>query len=383
MNTRPRPTPPPRSMYHYYASLDVSAMLANDSVLLNSSIETPIPETSDSNSQLTFPICLNKLLNDYWLMSFILPNSKVYKQLIDLTLPIETILQPLLNCFDHSYTSPDAYLSIQVVGDMYQTYNTQKSSRTDKKKGTQSLGWKMSFSSQGVLTSKIVGIKLRVDVTAKLNSIKLERFLYEMNHLSESDFFCMSWVSFVKGNFPVLDTSISAHLSACIFLIYVAIPNCKIKEVNQFVPSHLKKVISHMNSIREEIRTMKYSDTLSICHLFLKNLSPSRSGNAISLPVVKVKKLSMRLKYINCIFVVGNYHIGIVRIENESVYGKLDTFSEFWHFSEIRGWSIISAKEIVFIQLAQRVKSLEKMISFLSPNTDFIGSLLKQILCSE
>ena len=36
------------------------------------------------------------------------------------------------------------------------------------------------------MTSKIVRIKLRVDAEARLNSNKLNEYLYEMNHLSEN-----------------------------------------------------------------------------------------------------------------------------------------------------------------------------------------------------
>ena len=357
-------------------------MLQDGNVFLESNIVNPNPGTRHTQSQLTLPISLDKLLNDYWLMCFLIPNGKVYKQMIDLTIPIQTSLQPFLKCFGHSATSPDAYLTIQVIGDLYQTYNAEKSSRTvKKKKKIMSLGWGMSFTRQGVVTSKIVRIKLREDATVKLNADRLNEFLFGMNNLSESELFCMSWVSFVKGNFPVMDKSVSAHHSACIFLIYSEIPGCKIKEVNQFVPSQLKKVISHITLIREEIRTMKSYDTLAISRLFLGNVNTSRSGNAISLPIVKIKKLSFRLKYIDCNFVIGKQHIGITRIENESLPDKLDNFSEFWNFAEIRGWSVISAEDLVFIELAQRVKSTEKTIVFLSPNSEFIDSFFKYLLC--
>ena len=322
-----------------------------------------------------------QLLNDYWVMFFLLPNGKVYKQLINLTIPIQTSLQPLLKCFDYTLTSPDAYLTIQVIGDLYQTYNTEKSSRTvKKKKKIMSLGWKMPFSSQGVVTSKIVRIKLREDTTARLNSDRLNEFLFGINHTSESELFCMSWVSFVKGNFPVLDPPISAFYSACIFLIYrLTQDDLEDIDVNTFVPSHLKKVVSHTNTIKEEIRMMKYSDPISINRLFLDNLNASRSGNGISLPITRLIKASAKLKNIDCIFVIGKYHIGITRIENESTFTKADAISEFWHFSKILGWFIQPEDGIVFIQLKSDIDSCDNLV-FFSHNVHFVDFIFCQYL---
>ena len=241
----------------------------------------------------------------------------------------------------------------------------------------------MSFSCQGVVTSKIVRIKLRVDAEARLNSNKLNEYLYEMNHLSESDLYCISWTSFVKGNFPILDPSVSEFYSACLFLIYNRVyGRTEDIEVKQFVPSHLQKFISHLSSIQQEIRTMKYSDTLSMCRVFLDNLNGSRSGNAISMQIVKFKKLAIGLKYIDCIFVIGKCHIGIIRVENESVYATVDTFSEFWHFSEIMGWFIQPENDIVFIQLKSDMDSSNNLV-FFSHIVHFIDFIFCQYLCTR
>ena len=93
-----------------------------------------------------------RLLSDFWPMCFVLPNGKVYTQLIDLTVCIQESLQSLLSCFQHSHPSHNSCLTLQVIGDLYQTYKPQKSS---KKKGIQFVEWNNSFSNQGVVICKV------------------------------------------------------------------------------------------------------------------------------------------------------------------------------------------------------------------------------------
>ena len=149
-------------------------------------------ETSFKMSSLNSLPDWKRLLSDFWPMCFVLPNGKVYTQLIDLTVCIQESLQSLLNCFQHSYPSHNSCLTLQVIGDLYQTYKPQKSS---KKKGIQFVEWNNSFSNQGVVTSKVVKVSLREDTDVSLSSERMEEFVYGMSHLCESEMFCMSWVS--------------------------------------------------------------------------------------------------------------------------------------------------------------------------------------------
>ncbi|KAI6650668.1 hypothetical protein LOD99_7719 [Oopsacas minuta] len=367
---------PYREESHVYEQVNYTEMLHDDNVFLNSRSNTGQPSELIKPSFLDSLTDCHKLLQDFWPMCFTLNSGETYLQLVDLTVSIEESLQRLFNCFKHSYPSPNSFLTLQVIGDLYQTYEPQKSS---KKKGMQSIDCRNSFTSQGIVTSKIVRVSLRADIDASLNEEKLERFLYEMSHLSESEMFCMSWISFVKGSFPVMNLSVSARHSACIFLIYMRVPGNKNIELNKFVPSHLQKM-PHLEKILEELERMHASDTMTICNLMLDNLRISRSGNAISLPVVKIKKLSMRLKYIDCIFVIGKQHIGITPKMNESL--EPDNSSEFWTFSQIEGWFVKPGDDVVFIKLSPHSKSQDTLM-FRSPNAGFIDAYFKQILVKK
>ncbi|KAI6650667.1 hypothetical protein LOD99_7718 [Oopsacas minuta] len=353
-----------------YDQVSYPEMFLDDNVFQKS--DTGQPSELIKPSFLDSLTDCHKLLQDFWPMCFTLNSGETYLQLVDLTVSIEESLQRLFNCFKHSYPSPNSFLTLQVIGDLYQTYKPQKSS---KKKGMQSIDCRNSFTSQGIMTSKIVRVSLRADTDASLNEEKLERFLYEMSHLSESEMFYLSWVSFVKGSFPVMNLSVSARHSACIFLVYKRITEKKSVEVGKFVPSHLQKM-PHLEKLLEELERMHASDTMTICNLMLDNLRISRSGNAISLPVVKIKKLSMRLKYIDCIFVIGKQHIGITPKKHQS--SEPDNSSEFWTFSQVGAWFVKPGDDIVFIKLSPHSKCKDSLM-FISPNTDFIDAFFKHI----
>ena len=319
----------------------------------------------------------HKLLSDFWLMSFILPNGKVYKQLIDLTLPVETSLQPLLNCFQCASTqqSHNAFLTVQVIGDLYQTYNTHKSSRADRNKGVQSLSWDKSFSSQGVVTSKIVRLIMRVSEDYKLNKEKLNEFLYAMSHLSDTELFCMSWVSFVKGNFPVMDTSMSARHSACIFLIYKRIRSSNYPEIKKFVPSHLQKANWFFQSVAKEAEKIGYYSVHSLCQKFLMDVKTSQSGNAIAISTKRVYMLHHKIKHDPCILTIGSKHLGIVnglysqRIPNPT--------SDYYHYRDIQGWLLNQKLNLVTLKFRKGTDEMDNVIIIKSSSLNTIDLMLK------
>ena len=318
--------------------------------------------SSDEVSFLNSLPNYHKLLCDFWLMCFLLPNGKVYKQLIDLTIPIETSLQPLLNCFQctSKQQSHNSYLSIQVIEDLYQTYNTQKISRAEKKKGIQSLSWDKSFISQGVVTSKIVRLIMRVSADYNLNSDKLDEFLYGISHLSDNEQFCMSWVSFVKGNFPVLDTSISARHSACIFLIYKRIRSYNYPEVKNFVPSHLQKANWFLQLVAREIETIGSYSVHYLCQKFLMDIKASQSGNAIALCAKKVYMLHHKIKHDPCILTIGSKHLGIVN----GIYSHRtpNPTSVHYHYRDIQGWFLNQKLNLVTLKLREGTESKDNVI---------------------
>ncbi|KAI6655531.1 hypothetical protein LOD99_2030 [Oopsacas minuta] len=362
--------------------LPYDVLQCDDSVFLNSNCGVRVSPPSSDSEKSSFLDKLpdySKLLKDYWPMSFILPNLKVYKQLINLALPVQDSMQLLLNCFQHSYSSPNSFLIIQVIGELYQTYRPQKSFSVDVKNKIHFIDWKKSFASQGVVTSKIVRVTVRDGIDVRLNSDKLNEFVCRMNDLSDSDLFCISWIGFVKGIFPVRDNTLSKCYSACTTLIYRRISGNRNVDVQKFVPSHLQRVSPHVHSIQAEVESMSKHDTMSVFNIFLEKLTDSRSSNAISLPIVLVKKLPSRLKHVNCIFVIGTNHIGIKQIECGVEVSTHGSICEFWHYSDIMGWFVQPADDVVFIQLNQLVESSDNLI-FLSPNAEFIDYYFSQNL---
>ena len=329
-------------------------------------------ETSFKMSSLNSLPDWKRLLSDFWPMCFVLPNGKVYTQLIDLTVCIQESLQSLLSCFQHSHPSHNSCLTLQVIGDLYQTYKPHKSS---KKKGIQFVEWNNSFSNQGVVTSKVVKVSLREDTDVSLSSERMEEFVYGMSHLCESEMFCMSWVSFVKGNFPVMNMSVSALYSACIYLVYKRIPGNEDVDVKKFVPSHLQK-LSHLNTVQIEIERISTSDAMSIFNLFYYNLINSPCLDAKSFPVVMMKKLSFKLKKIDCVLVVTKQHILIIADENRS--SNSDVIFSFWKFTQVRGWLVKSDDNILFIQLSKDLKSPDNLI-FQTPSAECINCLLRSL----
>ena len=337
-----------------------------DSVLSVSSSRTEAPLKMTSLNHLPD---YKRLLADFWPMCLVLPNGKVYTQLIDLTVCIQESLQSLLSCFQHSYASPNSYLTLQVIGDLYQTYKPHKSS---KKKGIQFVEWNDSFSNQGVVTSKVVKVSMREDTDVSLSSERLEEFVYRMSHLCESEMFCMSWVSFVKGSLPVMNMSASALYSACIYLVYKRIPDNEDVDVKKFVPSHLQ-VLSHINAVQTEVERKNPSDTMSIFNLFFEHLDRSLCGNAISFPAVMIKKLSLKLKKVNCVLVIAKQHILVTEDANQS--SNSNFIFAFWKFTQIRDWFIKSDENILFIQLSSDLKSTDNLI-FQTPSAECINFLL-------
>ena len=337
-----------------------------DSVLSVSSLRTKAPlKTTLLNTLPDF----KKLLADSWPMCFVLPNEKVYTQLIDLTVCIQESLQSLLSCFQHSYPSPNSCLTLQIIGDLYQTYKPHKSS---KKKGIQFVEWNNSFSNQGVVTSKVVKVSFREDKDVSLSSEKIKEFVYRMSHLCESEIFCMNWISFVKGSFPVMNMSVSALYSACVYLVYERIHDNKDIDVKKFVPSHLHKY-SHINTVQREIERISSSDTMSIFNLFFDNLNRSLCLNAISFPVVMMKKSMLKFRKIDCVLVIAKQHMLTIPDDNRT--SNSDHIFAFWKFTQVRGWFVQSDDNILFIQLSSDLKSPDNLI-FQTPSAECINFLL-------
>ena len=343
----------------------------------NCSKQTTTPPRPSTPSFLTALPDLTKLLRDYWPIYIILPNQKVYKQLINFSVPVQDSLQLLLNCFEHSYTSPGSFLIVQVVGELYQTYRTLKYSLFDCRKRIQFIDWKKSFFIQGVQTSKIIRITFRVGVSARLDSDRLSEFLYTVNNLSDTELFYMNCVCFVKGIFPIRDESVSRTLTACVYLIHKKISGTKYIDATKFIPSHFRGVSSHFRSIQTEAESMTTSGR--VYDTFMETLNKYPSGNAISFPIVIIKKYSDSLQHINCVFMVSGNHIGVSELENEVDFSKSDANNKFWHFSDILGWFVQPADDVVFIQLDKSIESSANLI-FLSPNSDFIDCLFSQFL---
>ena len=333
----------------------------------------------DTPNFLTALPDLTKLLKDYWPIYIILPNQMVYKQLINFSLPIQDSLQLLLNCFMHSYTTPVSFLIIQVVGELYQTYRTLKYSLFDCRKRIQFIDWKKSFLIQGVHTGKIIRISFRPGVSAILDSDRLSDFLYTVNNLSDSELFSMILVCFVKGILPIKDESVSKTLTTCICLIHKRISGSKYIDAPKFTPSPLQGVSSHFKSIQTEAESMTTCDIVSLYDTFMETLNTLPSGNAISFPIVLVKSHLNSLKHINCILMVSENHIGISELENGFDFSKRDAIYKSWHFSDILGWFVQPADDVVFIQLDNSIESSDNLI-FLSPNSDFIDSIFSQFL---
>ena len=286
------------------------------------------------------------LLADFWPMCFVLPNGKVYTQLINLTVCIQESLQSLLSCFQHSYASPNSYLTLQVIGDLYQTYKPHKSS---KKKGIQFVEWNNSFSNQGVVTSKVVKVSMREDTDVSLSSERLEEFVYRMNHLCESEMFCMSWVSFVKGSLPVMNMSASALYSACIYLVYKRIPGNEDVDVKKFVPSHLQKSKYFFNSVRKEIDEIESRSVYSLYQDFIAHVQASKYGNALSLSVKKVYVKNHKVKYNPCILSLGAEYIGIT--DRMCSHHHTDPFSVSYHHTDIHGWFLNEKLNLITLKL--------------------------------
>ena len=333
-----------------------------------------IPSSDEVNFLASLPN-YHKLLSNFWLMSFILPSGKVYKQLIDLTLPIRTSLQPLLDCFQCTSTQLyNSFLSLQVIGDLYQTYNSQKPPRVDKKKGAQSLSWDKSFSSQGIVTSKILRLIMRVSEDFKLNTEKLNDFLYGISHLTDTESFCMSWVSFVKGNFPVMDISVSARHSASIFLIYSRTRNYSCPEVKNFVPSHLQRATWFLQSVAKETEKMSSYSVHSLCQKFLMDVKASQSGNAIALSAKKVTISRQKIKHDPCILTIGSKHLGVVN----GMYSQRlpNPTSVYYSYRDIQGWFLNQSLNILTLKLQKGTEGTDNVI-IKSNSLDTIDLLLK------
>lgn len=303
----------------------------------------------------------------------------MYKQLINLSLPVQDSLQLLLNCFEHSYTTVSSFLTVQLVGELYQTYRTLKYSLFDCRKRIQFIDWNKSFFTQGVQTSKIIRITFRVGVRARLDSNKLSDFLYTVSNLSDTELFSMSCVCFVKGIFPIKDESVSKTLTACICLIHKRISRDKNIDPPKFTPLHFRGVSSHFKSIQTEAESLSTCDTASLYDTFMETLNTCPSGNAISFPIVIVKKHLNILKQINCTFMVSGNHIGVSDVDNGVDFSKNDAISKSWHFSDVQGWFVQPTDNVVFVQLDESVVSSDNLI-FLSPNSDFIDCLFSQFL---
>ena len=287
-----------------------------------------------------------KLLTDSWPMCFILPNGKVYTKLIDLTVCIQESLQSLLSCFQHSYPSPNSCLTLQIIGDLYQTYKPHKSS---KKKGIQFVEWNNSFSNQGVVTSKVVKVSFREDKDVSLSSEKIEEFVYRMSHLCESEIFCMSWISFVKGSFPAMNMSVSALYSACVYLVYERIHDNKDIDVKKFVPPHLHKSKTYLNCVRKEIVEIKYRSVWSLYQHFITHFQTSKYCNALSLSAKKVYVRNHKIKYSPCILSLGADYIGITDLMCS--HHHTDPVSVSYHHTDIRGWFLNEKHNFITLKL--------------------------------
>ena len=314
------------------------------------------------------------LLESYWVMHIYLPNKTVIKELVNLELPVEVLIEKLARLFGQHNNLH--IFSLYVLSDIHQTYETVKKTDKDLGKGDLRLNNSMSFIEQGITTPKF----LQVVSTKDIDKMLYEDYLNQKAEMKLTEKFVDMWIPFVKGYFSIPDLREVANLSGYIHFVYQTIYDLKTINHEVFLPRNAREIEECIKKTREQSLQLKGTNIKDACNTFLNRILIWPTANTIAFPIKRAEKTNFRMKHTEILVVFAKEHIGIVKAEKNIDYGN---FMYWWHQNDITDFEVLVPKDVLVIKLSKPFDEGSCEFHIKSPMNKILNQLLENFKNSK